>query len=197
MELTKISKLRPLEKVFPRHLKNLSGMIEKDKIIKCPIIADRNTGIVLDGSHRYVFFLMKGYKTVPVKFVDYNNENIRVGTHLMHRFLIKDSTNISKKEVIKRGLSGNLFPPRTTRHFFPFRKTDFINLSLNKLEKGKPVDVKHLIADVKVDDEIKHNDGYLIELDEEVDEIIKYLDEIRQTKTYLREQIWELENENP
>jgi len=195
IEIVKISKLKPLEKVFPRHLKNLTKMIEKDKLVKCPILADKNTGIVLDGSHRYVFFLMKGYKTVPVKFVDYNDENIRVGTHLAHRFLIDGSTNISKKEVVKRGLSGNLFPPRTTRHFFPFRKTDTINLPLSELEIGDPIDVKEIIANVPVEDEITHNEKYLSEIDEEIDEIIKYLEEIRQIKIYLKKQIKMMDDE--
>jgi len=189
MEIINIRKLRPLEKVFPRHLKNLAKLIEKDNIIKCPIIADKKTGIILDGSHRYAFFLSKGYKEVPVKFVDYNDENIRVGTHLMHRFLIRGSTNISKEEVIKRGLTGDLFSPRTTRHFFPFRKTDFIDLPLKKLEKGKPVDIKYLIAKVSAEEELRHDKGYLMELEEEIDEIIKYLEEIRQTKEYLKLQV--------
>jgi len=188
-----LDKLRPLEKVFKGHLKNLTEMIESDGIIKCPIIADKKTGIILDGSHRYAFFLSKGYKTVPVKFVNYDDENIRVGTHLMHRFLIKDSMNISKEEVVKRGLSGNLFPPRTTRHFFPFRKTEFINLPLSKLRRGKPINIAYLTAKVSIDDEIKHNQGYLIEIDEEIDEILKYLEEIRQTKEYLKKQIERLE----
>ena len=30
------------------------------------IIADKKSGIVLDGSHRYIFFLMNGYEEVPV-----------------------------------------------------------------------------------------------------------------------------------
>jgi len=182
MKFADINKLKPLEKVFPRHLKNLAKMIDNDKIIKCPIIADKKTGIILDGSHRYAFFLSRGYKTVPVKFVNYDDENIRVGTHLMHRFLIKGSTNISKEEVIKRGLTGNLFSPRTTRHFFPFRKTEFINLPLSKLKKGKAVNIKYLIAKVSAEEELKHDNGYLMELEEEIDEIIKYLEELRQTK---------------
>jgi len=189
MKFADINKLKPLEKVFPRHLKNLAKMIDNDKIIKCPIIADKKTGIILDGSHRYAFFLSRGYKTVPVKFVNYDDENIRVGTHLMHRFLIKGSTNISKEEVIKRGLTGNLFSPRTTRHFFPFRKTEFINLPLSKLKKGKAVNIKYLIAKVSAEEELKHDNGYLMELEEEIDEIIKYLEELRQTKEYLKSQV--------
>jgi hypothetical protein len=84
--------------------------------------------------------LKHGYKECPVLFVDYNDENIRVGTILKQRHIIQGCTNISKTEVVQRGLSGRLYPPRTTRHFFPFRKPD-IKLRLSELKKGKSVDV--------------------------------------------------------
>ena len=53
--ITSIEFLKPLEKVFPSHLKNLSKMILNDGFVKAPIIADKKHGIVLDGSHRYIF----------------------------------------------------------------------------------------------------------------------------------------------
>ena len=152
--IEKIKELKPLELVFPNHLKILCKLIIDSGIIESPIIADKKTGIILDGSHRYIFFLKHGYKEAVVKYIDYFDENIRVGTHLMHRHIIDGSTNISKQEVIKRGLSGNLFPPRTTRHFFPFRKNTFANISLIDLKKGKPRDVAQYIADVNIEDEI-------------------------------------------
>tara|TARA_X000000950_G_C13807776_1_gene616352 strand:- start:947 stop:1114 length:168 start_codon:yes stop_codon:yes gene_type:complete len=51
-----IDRLKPLEKVFLHHLKNLSKMILKEGIIHSPIIVEEKNGIVLDGSHRYIFF---------------------------------------------------------------------------------------------------------------------------------------------
>ena len=187
--ITPINFLKPLEKVFLYHLKNLSKMILSKGIVQTPIIADKKHGIVLDGSHRYIFFLMNGFKEVPVKFVDYHDEHIRVGSRLIHRYLIEEKMKISKKEVIKRGLSGNLFPPRTTRHFFPFRKNERINLSLDSLKKGKNVDVGNFIADTTLQNEIDHNQKYLSEIENEFDELIRYMEEIRQTKNYLKNQI--------
>ena len=187
-------RLKPLEKVFPYHLRNLNDMIIDSGTIKTPIIADEETGIVLDGSHRYIFFLSYGYKTVPVRFVDYNDEHIRVGSRLIHRHLIDGPINITKAEIIERGLAGNLFPPRTTRHFFPFRKNELINVSLEDLEKGEPVDVSNYIEDVDIQYEINHNIKYLKEIEYEFDELIRYMEEIRQTKQYLKEQIKRMEN---
>ena len=187
--ITPINFLKPLEKVFLYHLKNLSKMILSKGIVQTPIIADKKHGIVLDGSHRYIFFLMNGFKEVPVKFVDYHDEHIRVGSRLIHRYLIEEKMKISKQEVIKRGLSGNLFPPRTTRHFFPFRKNERINLPLDSLKKGKNVDVGNFIADTTLQNEIDHNQKYLSEIENEFDELIRYMEEIRQTKNYLKNQI--------
>ena len=187
-----IERLKPLELVFKNHLKNLDAMIKKTGVVESPIIADEKTGIILDGSHRYIFFLANGYKEIPVKFVDYNDEHIRVGSRLIHRHLIEDSTNISKSEVIKRGLSGNLFPPRTTRHFFPFRKNEFMNIKLDDLKKGSSIDVRKYIAETELEEEIQHNRKYLEEIEYEFDELIRYMEEVRQTKLYLKAQICEM-----
>lgn len=187
-EIISINKLLPLEKVFPSHLKNLSDMIDRDGFILKAILADYKTGTILDGSHRYVYFLMRGYKTVPVHFIDYDDENIRVGTHLKHRFLIDDSTQISKTECKERALKGNLFFPRTTRHFFPFRKSD-ISLPLTSLELKDPVDVSHLIEKIEISEEIEYNKKYIKEIENEIEIIVQYLSEVSETKKYLLNQI--------
>jgi len=187
--IVSIDHLKPLEKVFLYHLKNLSKMILKEGIVHTPIIADKKSGIVLDGSHRYIFFLMNGFEEVPVKFVDYSDEHIRVGSRLIHRYLVDGKIEISKKEVLRRGINGELFPPRTTRHFFPFRKNERINVSLDSLKKGSDVDVKNFIAKTTIKDEINHNQRYLSEIENEFDELIRYMEEVRQTKNYLKTQI--------
>ena len=191
-----IDRLKPLEKVFRYHLKNLSEMILKEGIVQTPIIADKKHGIVLDGSHRYIFFLMNGFKEVPVKFVDYEDEHIRVGSRLIHRHLVQEKIKISKKEVVRRGIKGDLFYPRTTRHFFPFRKNERINVPLDSLKKGRNIDVESFIANSTFQDEIDHNQKYLSEIEKEFDELIRYMEEIRQTKNYLKTQILMMQEES-
>jgi cytidyltransferase-like protein len=187
-KIVSIDKLLPLELVFPGHLKNLEEMIDNDGFILKAIIADKKTGTILDGSHRYVYFLKKGYKELPVHYIDYDNEDVRVGTHLCHRFFIDGATDISKRECVERAFSGNLFSPRTTRHFFTFRKRD-ISLSLEQLAKGNPVNVDHLVAKVDISDEIAHNENFIREIDEEIKLIIQYLSEVNETKKYLANQV--------
>jgi len=72
-----MSFLKPLEKVFPLHLEK-KAMINYDGFMLKAIIGGKKTGIVLDGSHRYVYFLINGYKEAPVYFVDYYSDDIRV-----------------------------------------------------------------------------------------------------------------------
>jgi len=183
-EIIPISKLLPLEKVFPTHLRNLEDMINRDGYILKALIVDKKRGIILDGSHRYVYFLKNGFREVPVHLVDYDSEDIRVGTRLKHRFFINDDLGISKLECINRAESGDLFPPRTTRHFFTFRKVD-ISLPLKQLKRGKRVDVSHLIDDVDISYEIAEDEKYISEINEEIEIIINYLSEVSETKKYL------------
>ena len=183
-----ISRLKPLEKVFPEHLKNLENMIDRDGYILKAIIIDKKTGIVLDGSHRYVYLLKNGYKEAPVFMVDYLSDDTRVGTRLEHRFFIEGTTGISKQECIDRGMSGNIYPPRTTRHFFAFRKSD-ISLPLTRLKKDSPCDVSHLVANVDISEELDNNKKYLEEISREIEVITSYLSEVSDTRKYLNKQV--------
>jgi hypothetical protein len=111
----------------------------------------------------------------------------------MHRHIVKEKINISKEEVIRRGIECDLYPPRTTRHFFPFRKTE-IDVPLRDLGQQSPVDVSDHIYECTIDDEIKHNQKFINEIEEEIDEVIKYLEEVRITKQYLLKQIKYMKN---
>ena len=192
-ELVPIEKLQALEMIFPHHLENIVKIIHRDGVMKLPLIVEKDHNIVLDGSHRHVFIAMEGFKYAPVRYIDYNDPHIRVGTHLMHRHIIDGPVNISKEEVIRRGLSGDLFPPRTTRHFFPFRKTETVDVPLTDLGKRKPIDMSKHVANVSLQEEIDHNKKFIKEIEDEIDESIRYLEEVRQTKRYLMTQIEEME----
>jgi len=187
-ELIGIENLRPLELVFPNHLENLRKIIKSDGIMKQALIVDKDNKIVLDGSHRHVFLLMEGYEFAPVQFVDYSDPHIRVGTSRIHRMLIKGDVGISKEEVIERGINGDLFSPRTTRHFFPFLRED-IDIPLSSLIQKSRRDVGMNISNDDLKTEIDHNEKYIKEIEEESEELIKYIMEGISTKKYLQQQL--------
>ncbi len=195
MELIKIETLKPLELVLPSHLANIEAMIERDEIVKKPLIVDRKEKIVLDGSHRYAYLYGKGYEYAPAILVDYADEAIFVGKHLKHRFIKDEHFTISKVDVRQRAIHEKLYPPRTTRHFFPFRKEDF-PIALEELKKGKNRDISHLLESISLADEIALDRGYINEIDEEIEVINRYLKEQRETKEYLLKQIEMMGHEN-
>lgn len=158
-EISKIEKLVPLEKVFQFHLINLEKMIKKDGCIDKPIIADQQTGTVLDGSHRYAFLLKNGFLEAPVIWVNYSSEKISTGISL------------SKEEIINRK---GLLEPRTTRHKFPFQKIN-IKTSLEKLKIGEEKNIDFLISNSSEEEEIQHH--------------LKFIEELEETKKYLLKQI--------
>ncbi|SFV70675.1 Y4yB [hydrothermal vent metagenome] len=186
MELVKIATLKPLELILPSHLRNIEEMIERDKIVKKPLIVDRKNMIVLDGSHRYAYLYGEGYEYAPVILVDYDDEAIFVGKHLKHRFIKDENFTISKAEVRQRAIHENLYPPRTTRHFFPFRKEDF-PIALLELRKGEKRDISHLLENISLLDEMALDRGYINEIDEEIVVIQEYLKEQYETQIKMME----------
>lgn len=147
-EIVNIDRLRPLEYVFKHHLSNLESMIQD--VVNKPLIVDINSGTILDGSHRFVFFYKNGYSEIPVLWVDYMDERISTGIEL------------TKNDILNRT---GLLPPRTTRHKFFFTKDD-VPTKLNELKRGKVRDYNHLVYDSSIDEEIEHNQKYLLEMEE-------------------------------
>ncbi|MCJ7634132.1 ParB N-terminal domain-containing protein [Candidatus Bathyarchaeota archaeon] len=78
LEVAELQKLLPHEEIMPTYLEKLSHEIERDKIIKHPIIVDRNSMIVIDGNHRTEAMKELGYSYIPICAVDYRNPLIEV-----------------------------------------------------------------------------------------------------------------------
>ncbi len=111
----KIKKIRQHEDVDEDHLKELKDKISSERFFKEPIVIDENTLIVLDGHHRLNSCKQLGLKKIPCLLVDYENDNkIKVVGR-------RKNIPISKKIVVAMGLSGKVFPKKTTKHFIPGR----------------------------------------------------------------------------
>lgn len=67
------------EEVLPDLLNKLVQSIRQDGYVKDPIIVDKGSLVVLDGTHRVVALKKMGCKWVPVCLVDYENPAITVG----------------------------------------------------------------------------------------------------------------------
>jgi len=78
IKVEKIEDLTRHEAISKKYLDGLVDEIKEDEFISNPIIADEESGIVLDGMHRYVAISKLGYSNIPVCFVDYSDPRISV-----------------------------------------------------------------------------------------------------------------------
>lgn len=64
------------EECLKEHLEGLKKEILSDGILKKPIIVDRNTMIVLDGTHRVTIAREVGFKVIPALLINYAEAEI-------------------------------------------------------------------------------------------------------------------------
>ena len=122
--------LKEHEEIIENNLKIRIKKIKKRGFYK-PIIADKQTNVILDGHHKWNAAKEFGLSKVPTIFVDYfNDSGVQVN---VWPECGKDS--ITKEEVIEMGLSGNVFPPKTSKHSFDF-EIPSLSIPLEKLRDG-------------------------------------------------------------
>jgi len=70
--------LTPHEDIDPENLNKILNLINETKEIK-PIIVDYNFKIIIDGHHRWFASKILNFKKIPVIFIDYYDEKVKVG----------------------------------------------------------------------------------------------------------------------
>lgn len=106
-----ISELKGHERTQPALLDRIREEIRRDRCLRKPIlVADRDL-VILDGHHRFEALRQLGCRRIPAYVVDYGSEVVRVDVW-------PDATvrAVTKDEVIRRGVTGDPFPPKTSRH---------------------------------------------------------------------------------
>ena len=120
--------LRGHEEVIPDNLETRTSKLLRKGFYK-PIIVDRGSMVILDGHHKWTAAKSLGLARVPVILVDY----------LVDEGVLVDvwpdcgRESIAKTEVLEMGVSGDVFPPKTSRHTLPF-KIPSIRIPLSELE---------------------------------------------------------------
>lgn len=74
-----ISNLHLHEEIIPNLLNELMRSIELDGLLKHPVIVDKGSLVVLDGTHRVAALERLGCKRIPACLVNYENPAITVG----------------------------------------------------------------------------------------------------------------------
>lgn len=112
-ELLPADALTVHEQVEADRTAELAETLRADGYIQYPVVVEQEHRIILDGHHRYHALLELGCVRIPVHLVDYRSPDIRV--------TLWDGApvnSVSKEDVVRAGLEGKPFPPKTTRHLF-------------------------------------------------------------------------------
>lgn len=97
------------EEIDSARFHELLEHIQKNGEIDEPILVDQRTKIILDGHHRYHVFRYLGREKIPCCLIDYQADWVEVRSR-------RPEFIVTKTDVIRRALTGDLYPPKTTRH---------------------------------------------------------------------------------
>lgn len=101
--------LREHEQIESERLRQIREEIQREGRLRHPILVDKNSGVILDGHHRFRAYKELGFETILCVLVDYQSDIVSVRSR-------RPEITVSKAEIIRRALDGKLFPPKTTQH---------------------------------------------------------------------------------
>ena len=133
VRLVPVEWLKPHEEIKPKNMEKLLVMTLKWDGFTKPLIADKATGTILDGHHRFAVAQRLELARIPVVCIDYLDDD---GVEL-ELWPASNLESITKQQVIEMALSPHLYPPKTTRH----RISDYlppIHVSLGRLSLLTP-----------------------------------------------------------
>lgn len=112
VELVSLAWLKPHEQIKIRNRDKLLDMTIRWGGFTKPLLVDSKSGAILDGHHRHSIAIELELKRVPAILIDYlTDDSISVDV-----WPASGLDGLTKEEVISMSLSGELFPPKTSRH---------------------------------------------------------------------------------
>ena len=110
IQLLPVKGLKPHEEISEKNYFTVLQDILNEQIIYNPLIVDLKTNVILDGHHRFTVAKRLNFPKLPCLTVDYFDDSI------ISVFPRRDNIFITKQLVITAGITGNLFPNKSTRH---------------------------------------------------------------------------------
>ncbi|OQR99334.1 hydroxymethylglutaryl-CoA lyase, mitochondrial precursor [Thraustotheca clavata] len=132
VHLVKIEWLKPHEAIVSREKIEslLAATLSWGGYLE-PLLVDRQTGAILDGHHRYTVGLELQLQQLPAILVDYmDDSSITVQVWPGSRL-----SSMSKYDVLLMALSAHTFPPKSSKHAYPF-SLGTITIPLLQLESN-------------------------------------------------------------
>ena len=109
--VVELARLHGHERTREPLLGDLVAQIKKDGYLRRPILVEAEHLVILDGHHRVEALRILGCRKIPVYLVDYGDPAIVLAT-----WPGAIVSTVTKEEVVDRGVRGDPFPPKTTRH---------------------------------------------------------------------------------
>ena len=110
-EVLEIGRLHGHERIRPALLEQLTDQIRKDGYLRRPILVADGDFVILDGHHRVEAVRALGARRIPAYVIDYFSDIVQLSTWPDAVVSV-----VTKEDVIRRGRTGDLFPPKTSRH---------------------------------------------------------------------------------
>lgn len=111
--------IKETEHHLPEKLPALKEKILAEGIWRVPITVEKNSFVVMDGHHRLQTAKSLGLTLIPCVMLSY--ENVVVESR-------RADMLVTPKEIIRRGLAGDLYPAKSTRHIFSSEYSCYIPL---------------------------------------------------------------------
>ncbi|GEO99312.1 ParB N-terminal domain-containing protein [Methylobacterium haplocladii] len=107
--------LRPTEQIIPGRVRDVIAMIVTRQAWTQPICLERTTFAILDGHHRHAAAIQLGLGRVPVRILAYDDVALTSW---------RAEIRPTREDVLRRARAGELYPPKTTRHFFEAKASE-------------------------------------------------------------------------
>jgi hypothetical protein len=120
IHFVRIDLIHPNECHHPEHATALADTIMREQLWRVPITLERNSLAVMDGHHRFEAARRLKLNYGPCLLLDY--EQVEVNA-------TRQDYIVTPQEIVRRARTGDLYPPKTTRHRFPSPLPD-CNISL-------------------------------------------------------------------
>ena len=109
--LLSVEDIRETEHIVPRRLRALKNFMQGQTHWTVPITVEAGHRVLMDGHHRLNTAKALGLQYIPCVLLCYEKDNVIVESR-------RAEFVVTPENIIERGISGNLYPAKTTRHIF-------------------------------------------------------------------------------
>ncbi len=126
IELVEVNKLRHIEGYGKKRIIWLSDKIRNEGYWTMPLKLSNEHYLVMDGNHRMEAAKILNLKYVPCLIYNYNEVKV---------WSLRKNQKVDSNLIIKKALSGDIYPYKTAKHSFPDGEDIECKFTLNELRE--------------------------------------------------------------